>query len=335
MSDTATAAAAPEAGPLRRWLRRYSIAFYALTLALLLGTLALAPRIFIQIPAGHVGVLWLRFFGGTVTDHVYREGLRVIFPWDRMTLYDARLANDTRTYQALSSNGLTMQAEISLRYRINPPAAGYLHKLAGPHYPDTLVAPEIASVAMEIFARYLPEQVYSDLRQSIQQDMRARVLARFAVPPVAQDMGSPGNPPPLIQVENVLIRSVILPAMVREAIEHKIQQQQVMLEYDYRIEREKKERDRKRIEAEGIRDFQDVVARTITPEYLRLRGIDATNALATSNNSKMVIIGGKDGLPIILNTGDDAPRPVLPRSTTGEVPAQPPVPTTTSPPAQP
>lgn len=321
MSDTA--AVAPEAGPLRRWLRRYSIAFYALSLALLLGTLALAPRIFIQIPAGHVGVLWLRFLGGTVTDHVYREGLRVIFPWDRMTLYDARLANDTRTYQALSANGLAMQAEISLRYRINPPAAGYLHKLAGPHYADTLVAPEIASVALEVFARYLPEQVYSELRQPIQQDMRATVLARFAVPPVAQDM-APGSLPPLIQVENVLIRSVTLPAMVREAIEHKIQQQQIMLEYDYRIEREKKERDRKRIEAEGIRDFQDVVARTITPEYLRLRGIDATNALATSNNSKMVIIGGKDGLPVILNTGEDAPRPALPRPMITDAPAPPP-----------
>jgi len=99
--------------------------------------------------------------------------------------------------------------------------------------------------------------------------------------------------------------SVNLPPRIKAAIERKAEQYQATLEYDFRIEREKKERDRKKIEAEGIRDFQDTVARTITPEYLRLRGIEATISLATSQNSKVIVIGGKDGLPLILNTGDD------------------------------
>jgi prohibitin 2 len=92
-----------------------------------------------------------------------------------------------------------------------------------------------------------------------------------------------------------------------------------MEEYDFRIRREAKERDRKRIEADGIRDFQEIVAHSITPEYLRLRGVEATRAFANSTNAKTIIIGGRDGLPVILNTGDDAKQslPPEPASTTG------------------
>lgn len=284
---------------LRRFLHRYSLGLYVAILSLLLAMMLLAPRIFITIPAGQVGVLWLHFFGGTVTDHYYREGLHIIFPWDEMVIYDTRLQNTARTYDTISSNGLSMQVEIAVRYRLDRDSAGLMHKLVGPNYPEVLVYPEIGSHARELIARYTPEQLYSETRAFIQGQILERMVTQLGSSLVSQNVRGK-----MLHIEDVLIRSIRLPPRVAEAIERKAEQQQAMLEYDFRLAREEKERDRKRIEAEGVRDFQSIVARSITHEYLRLRGIEATMALSTSNNSKVIIIGGKDGLPVILNTAD-------------------------------
>lgn len=283
-------------------VKRYSFGFYFLILIVLFAAALLAPRIFITIPAGHVGVLWLHFFGGTVTDRYYGEGLHIIFPWDRMFVYDARLQNDTRVYDTISSNGLAMQVEIAVRYRIDRSSSGLLHQLVGPDYPEVLVYPEVGSHTRELISAYTPEQLYTETRAFIQAEILERMVTELGSSLIGQTVRGK-----MVHIEDVLIRSVQLPARVAEAIERKAEQQQIMLEYDFRIAREEKERLRKRIEAEGVRDFQSIVARTITDEYLRLRGIEATKALATSNNSKTIIVGGRDGLPLILNTGDPPP----------------------------
>jgi prohibitin 2 len=285
----------------RAWnfLRRNSLAVYVVLLSLILAMMLMAPRIFITVPAGHVGVLWLHFFGGTVTDRYYSEGMHIILPWDEMLLYDTRLQNTARTYDTISSNGLAMQVEIAVRYRLDRDSAGLMHKLVGPNYAEVLVYPEIGSHARELIARYTPEQFYTEARAFIQAQMLERMVTQFGSSLISQNVRGK-----MLHIEDVLIRSVQLPQRVAEAIERKAEQQQMMLEYEFRLAREEKERDRKRIEAEGVRDFQSIVARTITNEYLRLRGIEATTALATSNNSKIIIIGGKDGLPVILNTAD-------------------------------
>ncbi|MBS1164040.1 MAG: hypothetical protein H6R00_65 [Proteobacteria bacterium] len=287
-------------GGFLRFLYRHSVSVYALFLGLMLFVMVLAPQIFINIPAGHVGVLWLRFFGGTVTSSHLDEGMHVIFPWDEVFIYDARLQNRARIYDTISSNGLSMQVEIAIRYRINRDTVGLLHQMVGPEYDEVLVYPEIGSHARELISRYTPEQLYSETRAFIQAQILDRMVTQLGASLSNQSMRGQ-----LVDVEDVLIRSVNLPPRIKAAIERKAEQYQATLEYDFRIEREKKERDRKKIEAEGIRDFQDTVARTITPEYLRLRGIEATISLATSQNSKVIVIGGKDGLPLILNTGDD------------------------------
>jgi len=285
----------------RAWLflRRNSLAVYVSLLSLILAMMVLAPSIFITVPAGHVGVLWLRFFGGTVTDRYYGEGMHMIFPWDEMSIYDTRLQNNARMYDTISSNGLAMQVEIAVRYRLDRDSAGLMHKLVGPNYPEVLVYPEIGSHARELISRYTPEQLYTETRAFIQSQILERMVTQLGSSLVSQNVRGK-----MLHIEDVLIRSIRLPQRVAEAIESKAEQQQIMLEYEFRLAREEKERDRKRIEAEGVRDFQAIVARSITNEYLRLRGIEATTALATSNNSKMIIIGGKDGLPVILNTAD-------------------------------
>ncbi len=292
--------------PMRAWLRltgplrRHSVGVYAFILGFIVFLMVLAPKIFINVPAGHVGVLWLRFFGGTVTNAYYGEGIHAIFPWDEVYIYDVRLQNRARIYDTISSNGLGMQVEIATRYRINRDTVGLLHQLVGPQYEDVLVYPEIGSHARELISRYTPEQLYSETRAFIQAQILERMVTQLGASLSNQSVRGQ-----LVDVEDVLIRSVNLPPRVQDAIERKAEQYQAMLEYDFRIEREKKERERKKIEAEGVRDFQDTVARTITPEYLRLRGIEATMTLATSRNSKVIVIGGKDGLPLILNTGED------------------------------
>ena len=289
-----------DVGGFFRFLYRHSVSVYALFLGLVLFVMVLAPQIFINIPAGHVGVLWLRFFGGTVTSSHLDEGMHVIFPWNEVFIYDARLQNRARIYDTISSNGLSMQVEIAIRYRINRDTVGLLHQMVGPDYDEVLVYPEIGSQARELISRYTPEQLYSETRAFIQAQILERMVTQLGASLSNQSVRGR-----LVDVEDVLIRSVNLPPRIKAAIERKAEQYQATLEYDFRIEREKKERERKKIEAEGIRDFQDTVARTITPEYLRLRGIEATISLATSQNSKVIVIGGKDGLPLILNTGDD------------------------------
>lgn len=314
MSDPTTAApnpvptARPPAAPglrerlLRRIRRlaacvhRNSLVVYIVTLSLLLVMIVLAPRIFIVIPAGHIGVLWRPFLGGTVTDRHYPEGLQIIPPWDEMIIYDARLQKNTRMYDTISSNGLSMQVEIAVRFRLDRESAGLMHKLIGVNYPEILVYPEIGSHARELIAGYTPEQLYTETRAFIQAEILERMVTQLGSSLVSQNVRGK-----MLHVEDVLIRSIVLPTRVAQAIERKAEQQQVMLEYDFRIAREEKEAERKRIEAAGVRDFQAIVAGTITDSYLRLRGIDATTALAESPNSKIVIIGGKDGLPVILN----------------------------------
>lgn len=297
---------------LTRWTRHNSVQLYALVLVVLLGLIVLAPRIFISVPAGHVGVHWMRFFGGTVTEYYYGEGIHAIFPWDEIIVYDARLQNSARIYDTISSDGLSMQVEIAVRFRINRDAVGFLHRLVGPNYPDVLVYPEIGSHARALISTYTPEQLYTGARSFIQAQILERMVRELGASLANQSAGGR-----LIEVEDVLIRSVKLPDSIASAIERKVEQYHAMLEYDFRIEREKKERERKKIEAEGVREFQDIVSHTITQEYLRLRGIEATMALATSTNSKMIVIGGRDGLPIILNTGDNAASATTPGGSTG------------------
>ena len=320
----------------RLWGKQHAVSIYALILTLLLGLIALAPWMFIDVPAGHAGVLWLRFGGGTVTTRALGEGIHFVAPWNRIVPYDVRLHNETRTYEALVKSGLRVEVEIAVRYRINPPAVGLIHKLVGEDYAEKLVYPEIASLVLLFASQYTAEEFYSIDRKVIQNYLLEHAREKFDAPP--SDMASlPVNfrqddsqgRMTMIRIENVLVSRITLPSLVRQAIERKIEQQQIMEEYDFRIAREEKERVRKRIEAEGIRDFQKTVAYTITNEYLRLRGIEATRAFADSQNSKTIIIGGRDGLPVILNTGDEAKSTETTKPPPAPAASAPPTPTPT------
>src|SRR5262249_4924271 len=111
--------------------------------------------------SGHVGVLWKRFAGGTVLDPppLKDEGLHVIWPWDRLFLYDLRLQYFTESYNAISSDGVSLTASVIVRFRLQRDAVPVLHQAIGPNYESVLVQPGIGSLTREVIAQYTAEQV--------------------------------------------------------------------------------------------------------------------------------------------------------------------------------
>lgn len=262
-------------------------------------------RIVVFVDAGEAAVHFRRFMGGTQLDRVYEEGIHFIYPWNSMTVYDVRVQRVEEEIEVLSSNGLKIGVTATLRYRPYYDNLAELHKHIGPDYAERIVIPEVIAVIRQIFGQYLPEEIYASQRFIIQntvQNAIFEVSERFA------------------ELDDLLITKITLPKMIVTAIEEKLEKEQVALGYEYRILSENLEADRKRIEAEGVRDFQLIINEGITENYLRFKGIEATLELAKSDNSKIIVIGGgKDGLPIILD-GTDRGNPLIdPTQSGGEI----------------
>jgi regulator of protease activity HflC (stomatin/prohibitin superfamily) len=259
-------------------------------------------------------VLWKRFAAGTVLDprRLRDEGLHLIWPWDRLFLYDLRLRSITESYNAISSDGVSLTATVNVRFRLQRDAVPVLHQAIGPNYQKVLVQPGIGSLTREVIAQYTAEQVYSTARQEIQDKIRSLVEDRLT----EKMMEREGEESYRVSMRDtvilydILVAGIELPAAIVAAINRKTEQYYIAEEYKFRVEREKRESERKKIEAEGIRDFQQTVSQGISESYLRWRGIEATLQLSQSTNSKVVVIGsGKDGLPIILGNVDTPPPP--------------------------
>jgi prohibitin 2 len=293
-----------------RWRRflEYKMPLVTLYLlvAILIGVL-LAPLVLVTVPSGYVGVVWKRFRGGTVVDprQLKYEGLRFVWPWDRVFLYDMRVQSATETYTAISRDGISLTASINIRYRLKPEALPKLHQVVGPNYMTSLVGPEIGNRMREVIAEYTAEEVYSTKRLEIQSSIRKRVDAMLGESMMEHPEGEdyaryriPLND--MLNLIDTLILGIELPTAVVTAINRKIEQYYIAEEYRFRVAREVRESERKKIEAEGIRAFQQLVSQGISDSYLRWRGIEATLRLAQSSNTKIVVVGnGKDGLPII------------------------------------
>src|SRR6202171_469363 len=306
----------------RRFVERHLPSLVIYLMVVTLVGVVLYPHMVQTVPSGEVGVLWKRFGGGTVLDPRYLkdEGLHFIWPWDELFLYDLRVQSITETYSAISSDGVSLTATINIRFRLKRDAIPTLHQVIGPNY-TKLLGPEIASQMREVIAQFTAEQVYSTARQEIQDKIRERTVERLG----SKMMEREGEAEESYNVAmrdtiilyDTLLYGIELPALVVNAINRKTEQYYVSEEYKFRVEREKRESERKKIEAEGIRDFQQIVSQGISDSYLRWRGIEATLQLSQSSNSKVVIIGsGKDGLPIILGNVDAR----APGQTTGAAP---------------
>jgi regulator of protease activity HflC (stomatin/prohibitin superfamily) len=319
----------------RRWWRfvgRHLPSLSVMLMASMLVATLLFPYVVITVPSGSVGVLWKRFNGydlycwcfvgrGTILDpHELRdEGLHLVWPWDKLFIYNLRLQSTTQTYNAITKDGVSVLVQINIRFQLLHNSIGVLHKFIGPQYLQSVVAPEIGSQAREVISQYGAEEVYRS-REAIQDKIRNNSQKSLGahlntlVQPEAMEQPDPKHYNDFlqssIQILDTLVLSIELPPAIVAAINRQTEQYYQIQEFKYRVEREVEEAKRKQVEANGIAAFQRTVSKGISDSYLRWRGIEATLALAQSKNSKIVIIGsGKEGLPIILGNMGNPPSP--------------------------
>lgn len=315
---------------MKKWLAHHKVELVLSLLGMLLIFVFLAPSIFISIHSGESGVVWHRFGDGTVIGppgggsftarlgfddagdsveeadnpypYPYSEGLRLKFPWDKMFIYDIRLQEHQVQYDVLAKDGLHMSISVSIRWKPIEADLGKLHQDVGPEYLETLIIPIVGAYAREEIGQFDADDLYAEQRLIIQNNILKNVQEAMV-----HEFYPASKRESLVRIENVLIREIVLPDKVREAIQDKVEQKHLADAYEYRLDREVQEADRKAIEAQGIRRFQEEINGSITNEFLRWKGIDATLQLAKSNNAKIVVIGaGDEGMPIILG-GLDSP----------------------------
>ena len=243
---------------------------------------------FITINAGEKGVLFRKFGGGVDTSQTYQQGFHVIAPWNTMIKYNVRLQELTmEDMEVLAKNGLTINLDLTLFYKPVDGELPTLHNTIGQSYKTTIIVPEIRSAIREVIGKYEPEELYASKRDAVQSEVAEKVEKSLA-----------GKN---IHLDAVRIRNIVLPATIRDAIETKLQAEQESRKYDFLIEKEKKEAERKKIEAEGIKEYQNIVSQSLSERLLKWQGIEATKELSNSPNSKVIVVGGGDsGLPLIL-----------------------------------
>jgi len=254
--------------------------------AVVCGVLAVL-ECFTQVPAGHVGVV---DFFGVVSDQTMRAGISPVNPMATVIKYSIQTQEHKETMQVLSREGLTIGLEVSALYRLNPDSAARVYKtVAGGDYETIILIPQFRSICREVTASFQASALYSTERERLGASIQEML---------AKTVGPRG-----VTIENTPIRNVVLPSQLTEAIEQKQRADQESQRMEFILTKEKQEADRKRIEAKGIADFQTIVAAGISDQLLRWKGIEATEKLAGSQNTKVIIVGaGKDGLPIILDT---------------------------------
>ncbi len=272
-------------------LRKIIPYFIVLTLVFSLIFVYFWPQIIITINSGNAGVLYKRFFG-TVTDKVFPEGMHAIYPWDKMYIYNVRIQTVLHEFSILTNKGLPIHISLAVRFHPEYEMLGILHKHVGPDYIETIIIPQVESVLRKRLSLYDPEDIYVN---------KGNILTKVIIEALEQ-LGRK-----YITTKGIIIRSIKLPESVSNAIEDKLVQQQLEQAYTYLIKKEKREAERKRIEAQGITDYQSIISQTLSEKLIKWQGVQATLELAKSNNAKIVIIGsGENGLPIILGN-DNSP----------------------------
>ena len=254
---------------------------------LLLLLLFVASSSFLNIDAGERGVLFRPLSTGLDKENIYDPGFHVVAPWNTMYVYEVREQQISEPLEVLSSNGLTIGTDVTVRVAPQADKIGDLHETFGREYVERLIKPEIRSAVREVIGRYTPEELYSTKRAevttSIQESLESALSDNY------------------VNLQATLIRDIELPDRVKAAIEQKLEAEQEAQRYVFLLEQERREAERKIIEAEAKAESNRILTASLNDRILQDKGIDATMQLATSSNSKVVVIGGGgDGLPLIL-----------------------------------
>lgn len=237
-----------------------------------------------KVESGHVGVLTLF---GRVTGEVLSEGIHFVNPFKSNNEMTVRTQEVKESASVPSSEGLVMNLDTSLIFHLNPERAAEVYQKIGPKYIEVLVEPNLRAAIREATAAHTANALYTGEREMVAKQiyrLLSNLLTRRG-----------------LIIESILLRDIQLPSTLKASIEAKQQAEQEALAMSFRLQKEKQEAERKRIEAQGIRDFQQIVAQGISTQLLEWKGIEATENLAKSANAKVVVIGNnKNGLPLIL-----------------------------------
>ncbi|HWR03459.1 MAG TPA: prohibitin family protein [Humidesulfovibrio sp.] len=249
------------------------------------------PYAVVTVHSGEIGVKYSPLFGGTVMDRTYSEGLHLLFPWDTIISYNTRLQHEDINIPVLSRGGLSVDMKVSVYFTPIVERVAELHKDIGPDYKEMLIRPIVSSSIRNTVGSYWPEDLYTTAPLKLQDELMVQAVEQMARKPVI--------------IDSIVVRGMSLPEQVNQAIDLKFSAEQEYLRYKYVLLKAGEQMKENYLRAESIRMFQDIVNGGMTDAYLRWAGIEATKELAASNNSKFVIMGGRDGLPVILNMDSD------------------------------
>lgn len=236
------------------------------------------------IPAGHVGV---KDFFGYVSSATLSPGMRIVVPFTRVIKMSVQTQEFMEVADTPSKEGLIINLDVSLLYRLDPAKAAEIYKTVGSNFREVIVQPQLRSAIREVTASYEAKAMYSVERERIANEIMALYMK------LTEKRG--------IITDQVLLRKIGLPNTLAAAIQEKLKREQESEQMKFVLQKEQQEAERKRIEAQGIADFQKIVSSGISPMLLEWKGIEATEKLAGSSNTKIVVIGNaKNGLPLIL-----------------------------------
>lgn len=259
------------------------IAVAAILIALIFGS-----KIFYIVQPGEKAIIFRKFTTGLDKEKIFNSGFHVIAPWNDFIKYDVREQKSEETLDILDRNGLTLNVDVFVRFNPVYDRIGYLHETIGQDYIGRVVVPEMHSAVRRIMGKYNAEEIYSTMRARVEEDIISETRNALK----AKN----------IEMQTLLIRSIKLPEQLKQSIESKLKQEQEALAYQFRLEREKSEAERRRIEADGIARYNEIINASLSEKILKQRGIDATIEISKSENSKIIVIGtGEKGLPVIFD----------------------------------
>lgn len=243
-----------------------------------------AAQFFSVVPAGQVGVV---DFLGNVNDNTLKSGVNIVNPMANVVKFSIKTQEFKENMRVPSKEGLSIELEISLLFSLDPENASKIYKTVGENYSEVILIPQFRSVVRGVTAKYEAQALYTSTREQLAHEIKENLVK------LVEPRG--------INIEEAPMRQIILPAGLTASIEEKLKAEQESQRMAFILQKESQEAERKRIEAKGVADFQDIVSKGISPQLLKWKGIEATEKLAASSNTKIVIVGSsKDGLPIIL-----------------------------------
>ena len=261
-----------------------------LLLLLLAAVILLRDRVLVTVDTGEVVVVYYRLFGGTQHNQVGQEGLHLIAPWDKAHRYVVRSQTLVQSLTVLSKNGLEVNLDAQIRFHPIPDMVPHLHRRFGPEYVNSFVTPQLKGSVQRVIGQFLAEEVYgSETGASVNrifENTRQLIGGEF------------------LEIEDVALFNIKLPEQVQTAIQNKVEAQQNALAAAFKVQEEQEESKQKLEEAKGLQEYAKTVS-GIPQSVLIWKGIEATQELAKSPNSKIVVIGAKGDLPLLLGNTPD------------------------------